>query len=149
MGALPWIAAGFSALQGAAGYASGKTNEKRAIAEGKAAVQTGEAEKARQQRINLSQEGTFEADIAAQGATLDSYQSPMLAYLGNVKQGALTAEDFSYKGKLTKYGKKLEAQDYRARGYASLVSAGAGIASSLAPTFGGSKTPTLGKVGTA
>jgi hypothetical protein len=138
--ALPWIAAGFSALQGVAGFSSAKENERRAVAEGKAAVQTGEAEKARQQRINLSKEATFEAEASAQGTTFAG--SPMLAYLENVKQGALQAEDFSYKGQLTKYSKKFEARDYNARGWASLLAGGAGVASALAPVFGGGTTKT-------
>jgi hypothetical protein len=52
----------------------------------------------------------------------------------------LTAEDFSYKGKLTKYSKGFEARDYNARGWASLLAGGAGVASALAPVFGGGTT---------
>ena len=139
MAALPWISAGFSLIQGIAGYSSAKENEKRAKAEGRAAIATGEAEKARQQRINLAKEASFEAGVSTQGTTFEG--SPMLAYLENVKQGALEAQDFSYRGQLTNYYKGFEARDYNSRAWASLLGGAAGAASALIPVLNKPTTP--------
>lgn len=116
--ALPYITAAFSVLQGISGYRTGKENERRSKEEGKAAIVAGEADKARQQRINLAHEATFEAGLSTQGSTFQG--SPMLAYLENVKQGALQAEDFNYQGQLKNYYKKVQAADYGSQATSSL-----------------------------
>src|SRR6266540_3041113 len=108
---LPWISAGFSVLQGFAGFRSGQQNAAYAEVQAKNAALQGKEEAARQRRVNAYEQRKFRAELGATGTVGDV--SPMLAYLENVNQGELSAEDKIYQGKLSKFGYEEQAANYQ------------------------------------
>lgn len=131
--ALPFISAGFSFLQGIAGFASGRHNAAYAEAEANSALLAGRAEKDRQRRVNAYKESEFRAELGGSGTVGDV--SPMLAYLENVKHGELMAQDKMYQGRLTAFGRNQEARNYRAKGMWDLIGGGAAGLSTLGSTL--------------
>jgi hypothetical protein len=123
------LSAGFSLLQGVAGFASGRQNAAYAEADAKQAQVNAQAEATRQRRIVASQQATLRADVGAQGTTFTG--SPMEVYLANAKQGEIEAQDKLYAGKLKARSLRAEADIYSRGATSSLFGGFAGAAGTL------------------
>lgn len=139
MAALPYISAGFSVLQGLAGFASGRQNAANAEFEAKQAMVTARAEADRERRQKMAVASSSLAQTGAQGRTIEG--SPMLNYLQLVQQAELAAQDRIYAGRLQKIAKLNEAEIYSNQAWGSLLGGAAGAAGSLAKTLTPSAAP--------
>lgn len=131
------ISAVSSVLGGVSALQAGRQSAYNAEAEGRQAQLTAAAEATRQRRINEAQHGAFRAAVGASGSTFEG--SPMMAYLENVKQGELNAQDHLYAGQLKRRSYNMQADLYRREGKNALYSGVLGGAGIAAKYFGGGK----------
>jgi len=108
-----------SIMQGVASMQANRQNAANAMAEGKQAVATGDAEANRVRAQVAQQQATLRAGAGAQNTTMEG--SPMEVYIENAKQGEIMAQDRSYQGQLVKRSKKMEANIYKRQAGAAML----------------------------
>jgi hypothetical protein len=126
------ITAAMSIASGVAESKAQKQNALFAEAEGEQAMLTGQAESARQARINQAKQSELIAASGASGTTFTG--SPMEVYLANAKQAALEEADPLYGATLKQRQAKAQSNIYNRQASSALFG---GVAKGVGTLAGG------------
>lgn len=128
--AMAAIAAATAVAGGVAASKAATQNKLNAESEAEQALLTGQAEADRTRRENNQRLSIIRAELGAQGTSFEG--SPMLAYLDNVKNAELQAQDALYAGQIGSRSKRMEAGIHKREAAGALLAGGARAAGSFA-----------------